>query len=62
MLSCGAALNHCVVALAALGWRCKIHRFPNTAEPDHLAVIELRRHPATEADVALAAAIPGADR
>lgn len=58
MLSCGAALNHCVVAMAALGWQSKIHRFPNPDEPDHLAAIELRRYPATETDVRLAAAIP----
>lgn len=58
MLSCGAALNHCMVALAALGWQCRIHRLPNPAEPDHLAVIELHRYPASETDVALAAAIP----
>ena len=58
MLSCGAALNHCMVALAALGWQSKIRRFPNSAEPDHLAVIELHRHPTSETDVALAAAIP----
>jgi nitroreductase len=58
MLSCGAALNHCVVAFAALGWQCKIQRLPNPAEPDHLAAIELHRSPASEADVALAAAIP----
>ncbi len=58
MLSCGAVLNHCVVAFAALGWQCKIQRLPNPADPDHLASIELHRHPASEADVALAAAIP----
>ncbi|HVQ50658.1 MAG TPA: NAD(P)H nitroreductase [Mycobacterium sp.] len=58
MLSCGAALNHCVVAFAALGWQCKIQRLPNPADPDHLAAIELHRHQASEADVALAAAIP----
>jgi nitroreductase len=58
MLSCGAALNHCAVALAALGWQSKIHRFPNPTEPDHLAALELRRYPATEVDVTLAAAIP----
>ena len=40
MLSCGAALNHCVVAFAALGWQSKIRRFPNPADPDHLAVID----------------------
>ncbi|HEY2196961.1 MAG TPA: NAD(P)H nitroreductase [Mycobacterium sp.] len=58
MLSCGAALNHCVLAFAALGWQCKIQRLPNPAEPDHLAAIELHRSPASGADVALAAAIP----
>jgi nitroreductase len=58
MLSCGAALNHCAVAFAALGWQCKIQRLPNPADPDHLAAIELHRHPASEADVALTAAIP----
>ena len=58
MLSCGAALNHCVVAFAALGWQCKIQRLPNPSDPDHLAAIELHRHPASETDVALAAAIP----
>jgi nitroreductase len=58
MLSCGAALNHCVVAFAALGWQSKIQRLPNPADPDHLAAIQLHRHPASEADVALAAAIP----
>ena len=58
ILSCGATLNHCVVALAALGWQAKVQRFPNPAEPDHLAAIELHRAAAGEVDVALAAAIP----
>ncbi len=58
MLSCGAALNHCVVAFAALGWQSKVHRFPDDADPIHLAAIELHWHPATEVDVTLAAAIP----
>jgi nitroreductase len=58
MISCGAALHHCVVALAALGWQSKMHRFPNPDEPLHLASIELHPHAAAEADVALAAAIP----
>ncbi len=57
MVSCGAALNHCVIALAALGWQTKIHRLPNPAEPDHLASVTLHPHPASETDVALAAAI-----
>jgi nitroreductase len=58
LLSCGAALNHAVVALAALGWQAKVHRLPNPAEPEHLAAIEVYRHPASELDVTLAAAIP----
>jgi nitroreductase len=58
MLSCGAALNHCVTALAALGWQSKVHRFPNPADPQHLASIELQRRTPAELDVALAAAIP----
>ncbi|MEO3756900.1 NAD(P)H nitroreductase [Mycobacterium sp. B14F4] len=58
ILSCGAALNHCQIAFAALGWQAKIHRFPNPDEPDHLAALELHRHPAGDADIALAAAIP----
>ncbi|MGH3633387.1 Acg family FMN-binding oxidoreductase [Mycobacterium sp.] len=57
MISCGAALNHCVVAFAALGWRAKLHRFPNRADSGHLASIELTRYPASEVDVALAVAI-----
>lgn len=58
MLSCGAALNHCVIALAALGWAAKVHRFPNPDDSDHLASIELRRQEPVDVDVALAAAIP----
>ncbi|KMO74296.1 Acg family FMN-binding oxidoreductase [Mycolicibacterium chlorophenolicum] len=58
MLSCGAALHHCVVALAAMGWQANVHRFPNPAEPEHLAAVKVHRHPATDLDVTLAAAIP----
>jgi nitroreductase len=57
MISCGIALNHCVVAFAALGWLAKAHRFPNPADSSHLAAIELEPYPATEGDVALAAAM-----
>jgi nitroreductase len=57
MISCGIALNHCVVAFAALGWLAKAHRFPNPADSSHLAAIELEPYPATEIDIALAAAI-----
>jgi nitroreductase len=58
LLSCGASLHHCVVALAALGWRAKVERLPDTAEPEHLAALELYRHPVSALDVALATAIP----
>lgn len=56
ILSCGAALHHCVVALAAMGWRAQINRMPNPADPDHLAVLELFRAPTTESDIALSTA------
>ena len=58
ILSCGAALNHCVVAFAAVGWQAKVARLPNPADPSHLAAIELSRSTADSVDIALAAAIP----
>jgi nitroreductase len=59
LLSCGVALQHFTVALAALGWRCHVHRFPNPAEPEHLASIVIgARGTSSEQDIALAAAIP----
>lgn len=58
VLSCGAGLNHCVVALAALGWGSKVHRFPNPADRSHVASIELHWYKPAEADISLAAAIP----
>ncbi|GLZ27930.1 NAD(P)H nitroreductase [Lentzea sp. NBRC 105346] len=58
IISCGAALHHLRVGLAALGWRAIVHRLPNPADPDHLAAVEFTRHEPTQADIALAAAIP----
>jgi nitroreductase len=58
LLSCGAVLHHAVVALAALGWQAKVHRLPNSLQPEHLASVEVCRHPASELDITLAAAIP----
>ncbi len=58
MLSCGAALNHCVVALAAVGWQAKVSRLPNPAEPDHLAAIEFIPQAPDQLDIMLAAAMP----
>ncbi|BBY61653.1 Acg family FMN-binding oxidoreductase [Mycolicibacterium sarraceniae] len=57
LVSCGAALHHGAVALAALGWQPKIGRFPDAADRDHLAAIEVHPQPAGELDIALAAAI-----
>ena len=57
MLSCGAALHHCVVALAGLGWKATVHRLPDPSDADYLAAINVTRYSPTDADVALAAAI-----
>lgn len=40
LISCGAALNHLQVAMAAAGWRANIDRFPNPNNLDHIATIE----------------------
>jgi nitroreductase len=53
VLSCGAALHHSRLAFASLGWRTRVHRIPNPAEPDHLASIEFTR--TREDDIDLAA-------
>ncbi len=58
ILSCGIALHHCVIALAALGWQSKVHRLPNPDEPEHLAAVKVYRRQPTEVDITLAAAIP----
>jgi nitroreductase len=58
LVSCGAALHHLRVALAALGWAGDVHRIPNPADPIHLAAVELRPYGPFEEDIALAAAIP----
>jgi nitroreductase len=41
ILSCGAALNYCVVAWAAFEWRAKVTRLPDPADSSHLAAITL---------------------
>ncbi|MEE6165965.1 MULTISPECIES: Acg family FMN-binding oxidoreductase [unclassified Mycolicibacterium] len=58
IVSCGTALNHCVIALAALGWQSKVSYLPNPADPDHLASIQPHPLQPGPVDVALAAAIP----
>ncbi|BBZ12711.1 Acg family FMN-binding oxidoreductase [Mycobacterium branderi] len=39
LISCGAALDHLRVAMAAVGWRSHVDRFPNPNDPNHLATI-----------------------
>ncbi len=57
MLSCGAALHHCTVALAAAGWHAKVQRLPDPRSPEHLATIEVTPKPADELDIVLCLAI-----
>ena len=57
IVSCGAALHHLRVALAAAGLASSVQRMPNVDEPDHLATLRLHPCPADEGDLALAAAI-----
>jgi hypothetical protein len=40
-LSCGAALHHARVSLAALGWRATVTRMTDPVDPEHLARVEL---------------------
>jgi len=50
VLSCGAALHHALVSLAAAGWHAIIARLPDPSHPDHLAQLRLdHRIPVTPA-------------
>ncbi len=40
LISCGAALDHLRVAMAAAGWRSHVERFPSPDSPTHLATIQ----------------------
>lgn len=57
LLSCGAALHHLQIALAVLGRRARIEYLPDPADPDRLARITVTPRPATDADIALGAAL-----
>lgn len=57
VVSCGAALHHLRVALAALGWATTVDYCPDPADPDHLATVRTTPHRATEPEIELAAAI-----
>jgi nitroreductase len=43
ILSCGAALHHALVSLAADGWHTVLTRLPDPAHPGHLARLRLDR-------------------
>lgn len=58
IISCGAALHHCVVALAAMGWRARVHRLPDPGDSRQLATIDVEPQLPGQSDIALAAAIP----
>jgi hypothetical protein len=59
ILSCGAALHHARVALAAEGWRLTTNRRPEPADPDWLASLRLEeRSPAEPVDAPLMSSIP----
>ncbi|GAA2980310.1 Acg family FMN-binding oxidoreductase [Actinokineospora diospyrosa] len=57
VISCGAALHHLVTALAAFGWRSRVHRGPDPADPTLLAEVELTSAPPSRAEVLAASAI-----
>ena len=57
LLSCGAALHHCVVALAAMGWHARVQRLPQGDDSDHLARIEVSTRRPDDLDIVLASAI-----
>ncbi|CAM3631274.1 Acg family FMN-binding oxidoreductase [Smaragdicoccus niigatensis] len=43
ILSCGAALDHLRVAMAGMGFKSVVERFPNPNDPQFLALIEFTR-------------------
>jgi len=57
LLSCGAVLDHCVVALAAGGWHPRVRRFPDPDDASQLALIETVELPPSRASIELATAI-----
>ncbi|HTI26736.1 MAG TPA: NAD(P)H nitroreductase, partial [Kutzneria sp.] len=59
MISCGAALHHARIALAAAGWSAHVARLPDAGQPDLLATLTVTGPTAaTETAARLARAIP----
>jgi nitroreductase len=58
-ISCGAALHHARMALAAGGWSSQVARLPDAGQPDLLATLTVTgRIPVTDVATRLAQAIP----
>ena len=57
LISCGATLHHCTVALAAMGWNSKVERLPDPSNPNHLANITMSPQAPGELEVLLAGVI-----
>ncbi|SHK75297.1 Nitroreductase [Pseudonocardia thermophila] len=57
LLSCGTALHHARIALAAAGVAATVRRMPDPADPDHLATMVLHARPASDADMRAASMI-----
>lgn len=57
VISCGAALHHVRVALAATGIAATVRRLPDPDAPDVLATLTLRARPASDADLRAASVI-----
>ncbi len=58
-LSCGAVLDHLIVAMASAGWESTVQRFPDAHDPLHVAELDFRpaSRELTESSQALAQAI-----
>ncbi len=57
VVSCGAALHHFRVALAALSWVCAVHRLPNPGTPDLRASLEFQLREPSDQDIGAAVLI-----
>ncbi|WP_228814191.1 MULTISPECIES: hypothetical protein [Nocardia] len=57
IISCGAALHHLCIALAALNWSTSVEYCPDPADPGHLATVRTIRQRPSDAQIEQAAAI-----
>ncbi len=53
-LSCGAVLDHLIVAMASAGWETAVQRFPDPLDPLHVATFDFQPGPREPADNTLA--------